>query len=145
MRVVAAAVAFLVVSGAAVASSATHVVTLRSVERAFFQARVPFSEEWQPSRANPYLVAKNPSGSLRASLPKGMGSHLVGSASYVNSSTFKSRTAYVFDSASFAATYRSWIEHHCQCQGFVYLLVRNVVYVGSRSAAVTKAMAQLTG
>jgi hypothetical protein len=143
VRVVVATVAFLVFSGSAVATSATHPVTLRSVERVFYQARIPFSQEWQLTRPNPYLVG-NPYGSPSASLPKGIGLHLVGSAWYINSSTSKSRTAYVLDSASVAATYRSWIAHHCNCQGFVYLLARNVVYVGSRSTAVKNAMAQLT-
>jgi hypothetical protein len=141
MRVIAAAVAFLVVGGAA--ASASSLLTLRSAERAFYQARIPFSEDWQQTRPNPYLIAKKPSGSPRASLPSGIGAHLIGSASYVNRTTFKSRVIYVFDSTSVASTYRSWVEHHCTCDGSVFLRARNVVYVGSRSAAVTSAIARL--
>lgn len=132
----------LVLAGTAGAGS---LVALRSVERAFYEAHVPFSADWRPTPPNPYLVPKERSGDPRATFPRGLAAHLVGAASYVNASTFVTRTAYVFDSASFASTYRSWLAHHCVCDGSVVLRVRNVVYLGASSAAVRKAMARLSG
>lgn len=140
---IAAIVGCLLVGGAAPTAAAVNALTLRSVERAFYQARVPFSYDWQRTAANPYLVPTKPSAGPSASLPRAFGPHLIGSASYLNAKTFKSRVVYVFDSPSIALTYRSWIEHHCTCRGSVILLAHNVAYLGSPSAAVRKAMTRL--
>ena len=143
MRVLIAAVMLLSVTGVPTSADAANRITLRAVERAFYEARIPFSADWQPKPSNPYLVPRS-SVAPAASLPNAFRPHLIGSAWYLNSATFKSRTVYVFDSASIAATYLAWAKHHCTCDGSVILVARNVAYTGSPSAAVTKTMARLT-
>jgi len=49
-------------SGAALARSSESVHNLRTVEAAFYRAKLPFSEDWTPHPPNPYLVPAQRSG-----------------------------------------------------------------------------------
>ena len=77
------------------ATGSTH--SVRDVERAFFQADVPFQGEMLP-QSNPYL--RPPAGTTLASavaLPKANGKHVQAFLAGLNRATGATEMAYVFD------------------------------------------------
>jgi hypothetical protein len=89
--------------------------TVRAVERAFFQAGVPFQTEMLP-QSNPYLRPKAGSTLASVPLPQGSIKHLKAFLSWQNNATLAIEMVYVFDSkksADAAVTARplsSWLE-----------------------------------
>lgn len=89
--------------------------TVRAVERAFFQAGVPFQTEMLP-QSNPYLRPKAGSTLASVPLPQGSIKHLKAFLGWQNNATLAIEMVYVFDSkksADAAVTARplsSWLE-----------------------------------
>ena len=89
--------------------------SVRAVERAFFQAGVPFQTEMLP-QSNPYLRPKAGSTLASVPLPQGSIKHLKAFLGWQNNATLAIEMVYVFDSkksADAAVTARplsSWLE-----------------------------------
>jgi hypothetical protein len=76
MRVLLTAALVFVIAAPA---SAGNLITLRAVEKAFYDAKMPFQTDWQPTPVNPYLVPMKPPPT--GSLPARFASHIRGWAS----------------------------------------------------------------
>lgn len=139
MRLAAAIVLALALSGSALAASTERFHSLRAVEAAFYGAGTPFRTDWQPNR---YL---DPAGNPRQELPATLGPHLIGWASRVSSTTFKGGSVWVFDGQASAVAYVRSCRREClpHPHGGSLLRADNVVYSGTASPATSKAMAQL--
>jgi hypothetical protein len=140
VRLAAVILALALPCSASAAVSKARFHSLRAVEAAFYDAGAPFQQDWQPNR---YLA---PASSPRRELPATLGPHLIGEAGRVNSSTFKGGEVWVFDSESFAVAYEAYCRRTCVPAPRSGALLRadNVVFIGTASAATSKAMAQLS-
>ena len=96
MRFAAVILALALSCSASAGVSKARFHSLRAVEAAFYGAGAPFQEDWQPNR---YLA---PLSNPRQALPAALRLHLIGTASRINSSTFKGGEAWVFDTQASA-------------------------------------------
>ncbi len=133
-----AAALFLPSGGSAIGAGPGELLSLRAVEKAFSQAKLPFAVDWQP---NSYLSKqRSPVGGLDPRFRP----HLIGWADWVNPRTYSMRSVYVFDQAAVAASFVAWNEHHCTCSAqFTTIRAQNVAYFGWRSPAVATVMKSL--
>jgi len=114
-------------------------LSLRAVEKAFHDAKIPFAVDWQRAAANPYLIrrtADNPTSQYPSSFAR----HVAGWADFVDLRTYVSRSALVFDNSASAAAFARWWGHHSTGNQAGYLRSKNVVYIGQLSQAVTRVM-----
>ena len=126
------AAVLLAACGAAARSSGVH--SLQATEAAFSRAGLAFQGEWRP---NPYLRQSFPPSPF---VSRSLAAHLTGWAAGVNAKTFITWSAAVFDRPTSAAAFaRSLAAAHVQ----LLLRAGNVVYLGARLPAATRAMAQL--
>jgi hypothetical protein len=95
-----AAVMLFAVAGC---GGSSHPLTARRVERAFFQAGVPFANEQDRTPTNPYLRASRPQSILLPRRAQPYAKHVNAFLIATNPVTFRSQIAYVFDSSSSAA------------------------------------------
>jgi hypothetical protein len=117
---------------------------LRSVEAAFYRAKLPFAQDWNPHPLNPYLVPAQ-KDDARLTVPRAIRSRLVGWAGGANAKTFKVWQVFVFDSQSAAISFAVVERAHCKppdCNATV-LRANNVVYFGNRMQAALQALAAL--
>jgi hypothetical protein len=135
-------VARLAIPRLATPSESVH--GLRSVEAAFYRAKLPFAEDWSPHPLNPYLVPAQKTDP-RQSVPMAIRARLVGWAGGGNSNTFKSWQVFVFDRATAAVSFATAQRAHCKppdCNAIV-LRADNVVYFGDRLKGALDALATL--
>ena len=144
MKLGVVAVLAVALSGSALATPTSRRLDLRTVEAAFYHAKIPFESDWRPTAVNPYLVPRPVSPFEVEMLPPSLRPHLVGWAGRVSPATFKGGAVWVFDAQAPAAAFARWCKQKCNLQkDGVYLQARNVVYVGVSSPVVAKVMAQL--
>lgn len=148
MRVAFVLALSIALSGSAFAAQEGSIHSLRAAEKAFYTAGQPFRTDWTPSPVNPYLVPahKNePPSAFLPSMPTTLRRHLIGWAGGGSSITFKTWEVWIFDQSRPAVSYVQLWGQHCKppsCNASI-LRADNVVFDGSQSSAVSRALAQL--
>src|SRR4051812_46159866 len=80
-------------------------LSLRAVEKAFYEAKIPFAGDWQRAPTNPYVTGPN---GLTAEFPPRFGRRITGWADFTDPRTFVTRVALVFDDSTSATAFARW-------------------------------------